>query len=343
MIFFPTISRRFTRLPPVRRVLSTAVITHSSFIKHRCGNSTHPESPERIQTLQTKLPVLFEEEINTGKLRWFDSDEHAPKATAKELVEAGHTKTYVEETLKVCQTALEKRRSIQLDGDTAVNQHTLEAALRAAGAAKTAVDLVLNDSNEINHTFCLVRPPGHHAEKSRSMGFCLFGNVAMAVNRAKKQLKKIVVFDFDVHHENGTQNLLWEDINTLFISTHQSPLYPGTGLSSEKGSSGSNVLNLPLPPNTSSDLYMDLIESVVVPTIKEWKPELIIFSAGFDAHQNDPLAQMNLTHNDYYNVTKQILDTMENGRSISVLEGGYDLAALCDSTESMLRALLDSK
>ena len=322
---------------------SVAFITHPSFIKHKCGNNQHPESPNRLITLTRELPILFHNEIANKTLHWYNSNQMAPKVTIDQLVASGHPEKYVTNVLKTCRQASTTGESVPLDSDTAVSPDTEEAALRAAGAARAAVSICLDKTNSIQHAFCAVRPPGHHAERNTSMGFCLFNNVASAVAKAREQgLKKVVVMDYDVHHGNGSQDMFWNDEDVLFISTHQDPLYPGTGKSTEKGKSGQNILNLPLSPGTSSDLYQDLITSVVIPTIQAWKPELILFSAGFDAHRSDPLANINLNSQDFYFVTSQILASIPNINSVSMLEGGYDVEALVDCSAATIHALLDA-
>ena len=320
-----------------------AVITHPSFIKHKCGDDQHPESPNRLITLTRELPLLFQNQIANNTLQWYNSNQMAPKATIDQLVASGHPEKYVTRVLTTCRRASTTGQSVQLDSDTAVSPDTEEAALRAAGAARAAVALVLDTTNTTHHAFCAVRPPGHHAERSTSMGFCVFNNVASAVAEAREQgLKRVVVMDYDVHHGNGSQDMFWDDDDVLFISTHQDPLYPGSGTITETGKSGQNILNLPLSPGTTSDLYRDLITSVVVPTIQSWKPEFIVFSAGFDAHRSDPLANIDLKSADFYFVTSQILASVPNINSVSMLEGGYDVDALVNSSAAMVHALLDS-
>ena len=345
--------------------LATAVLTHPSFRDHICGPA-HPESPRRIVALQERLrkehTAASDDERNDGhhrrhqRLLWLDSDDAVPRATPAQLVAAGHSRAYVDNMLEIFATAQRSGRSVQIDGDTAVSPGTGEAALRAAGAAVAAVDLVLsvrkdsvndgNVGNDISTAFCLVRPPGHHAEASTAMGFCFFGNVATAVAHARVAhgVRKVAVVDFDVHHGNGTQDLLWDDRDSLFVSLHQSPLYPGTGRADETGAHH-NMLNLPLPVGTGGDAFRDLVTSVVVPRVRAFCPELLIVSAGFDAHRSDPLAGLNFEADDFAFATEALLshdrdDDTAPVPAVLCLEGGYDIEALVESAGAVLEVLI---
>jgi acetoin utilization deacetylase AcuC-like enzyme len=232
---------------------------------------------------------------------------------------------------------------VALDADTHVMAASETAARRAAGAAVAAVDAVLG--GEVGNAFCALRPPGHHAERETAMGFCLFGTVAVAAKHALEAhgLARVAVMDFDVHHGNGTQDLLWDEGRATFVSTHQSPLYPGTGAPGERGAHG-QILNLPLPAGTGSAAYRAMVEARVLPALRAARPELVLISAGFDAHRADPLAQMALETEDFAWITERLCDVADEscgGRVVSVLEGGYDLDALADSVAAHLGVLMD--
>ena len=231
-----------------------------------------------------------------------------------------------------------------LDADTHVSPGSLEAALRAVGGICEAVDAVV--AGEVSNAFSVMRPPGHHAETSTPMGFCLFGHVAIAAKRALDHhgLARVAVIDFDVHHGNGTQDLLWFEQRALFASTHQMPLYPGSGAASEVGASG-NVLNVPLDPNTGGAVMRRVYDNVVLPAVAAFKPEMILISAGFDAHGADPLANLNWSTQDFAWVTRRICEVAGEicgGRVVSTLEGGYDLAALGASAAVHVDELMEA-
>ena len=230
----------------------------------------------------------------------------------------------------------------RLDADTCLSPGSLEAALRAVGAACSAVDEVI--LGESKNAFCAVRPPGHHAEQNKAMGFCIFNTVAIAAAYARQKygVERVAVIDFDVHHGNGTQEMFWSDQNSLFASTHQMPLFPGTGSKSERGEFD-NIVNCPLIEGDGSSEFRAAISDVILPGLVTFQPDLLLVSAGFDAHMNDPLAGLNLQADDYAWVTKQLLeiaDKFTNGRLISTLEGGYDLSALTSSVASHVEELL---
>jgi acetoin utilization deacetylase AcuC-like enzyme len=230
-----------------------------------------------------------------------------------------------------------------LDGDTALSPRSGEAALRAAGALCAGVDAVL--TGEAHNAFCAVRPPGHHAEPNRAMGFCVFNNVAIgaAHARAAHGLKRVAVIDFDVHHGNGTQAVFEHQPDYLYISSHQSPLYPGTGRRNERGVG--NIVNWPMPPYSGAAELRTGWTTAMAPALRAFKPEFIFISAGFDAHHLDPLAQLELSEEDYAWLTWEILDIAEeycNGRVISTLEGGYNLTALAASVAVHVQALLEA-
>jgi acetoin utilization deacetylase AcuC-like enzyme len=232
---------------------------------------------------------------------------------------------------------------VALDPDTFMSAGSLSAAMRGVGGITKAVDLVMN--NQANNVFVVTRPPGHHAEKETSMGFCLFGNVSIAAKYALDHYKlpKVAIVDFDVHHGNGTQDILWSEKRSLFISSHQMPLYPGTGKENEIGIEN-NILNIPLPPNTMGKDFRYLYENKVFPALEKFSPDLLLVSAGFDAHASDPLANINLAEEDFAWVTGRLCDLADkhcNGRLVSTLEGGYDLDALATCVTTHLKTLLD--
>ena len=229
-----------------------------------------------------------------------------------------------------------------LDGDTIVSPGSKDATSDAVGSIITAIDGVQN--KDFKNAFCAVRPPGHHAEKNKAMGFCIYNNVAVGAQLLinKYKLKKVAIIDFDVHHGNGTQDIFYDNEKVLYISTHQYPYYPGSGTNEEKGKHN-NILNIPLPAGTTSEEYLNAYE-FVLKKIKEFKPEFILLSAGFDAHKDDPLAQLQLESKDFYNITKRTLELSKqycDGKVVSILEGGYDLLALQESTEMHVKALLE--
>ena len=235
-----------------------------------------------------------------------------------------------------------KKGLVFLDGDTIVSPGSKDATKDAVGSIITAIDGVQN--KEFKNAFCAVRPPGHHAEKEKAMGFCIYNNVAVGANYLieKYKYKKIAIIDFDVHHGNGTQDIFYDNEKVLYVSTHQYPYYPGSGSNKENGKFN-NVLNIPLEAGTTSEVYLNAYENVLT-KIKQFKPEFLLFSAGFDAHIDDPLAQMRLSTEDYYTITKRTLEYSKsfcNGRVVSILEGGYDLKALQNSTQRHVDALLE--
>ncbi|MFT6224679.1 MAG: acetoin utilization deacetylase AcuC-like enzyme [Paracoccaceae bacterium] len=263
---------------------------------------------------------------------------NAPLAAQADLLRV-HPEAYID----AMTAAVPEEGVVSLDADTHMMKGTLKAALRGAGACVAAVDAVM--AGEVQNAFAAVRPPGHHAEKATPMGFCLFGNVAIAAKRAldHHKLTRVAVVDFDVHHGNGTQDLLWDEERCLFISTHQSPLFPGSGSAHETGAAG-NIFNIPLPPGTGSVGFRRVIEREVLPALEQFKPELLIISAGFDAHRDDPLAQMELEVEDFAWVTGKLCDIADayaDGRVVSSLEGGYDLDALAASTAAHVRVLME--
>jgi acetoin utilization deacetylase AcuC-like enzyme len=300
--------------------------THPSCLLHSAGPG-HPESPSRLQAV---LQALDSDRFaNLDRLE-------APRATRAQLALA-HDATLIDLVFDNAP----REGFVRLDPDTAMSPDSLEAALRAAGAVCAAVDAAIEGSQ--TRAFCAVRPPGHHATRDTAMGFCLFNSIAIGAAYAlTRGLERIAIVDFDVHHGNGSQDIFWNDSRVLYASTHQSPLYPGSGARSETGTG--NIVNAPLPPGSGSREFRAAFERIVLPALRGFEPQLLLISAGFDAHALDPLADLNLDANDYAWVTRELVDiaqTSASGRVISSLEGGYSLTALRESTAAHVGALMD--
>jgi len=312
--------------------MTTLLYMHQSSLEHSAGPG-HPERPERIRAIRE----ILEREERKGALVGLERRE-PPRAT-REQIERVHTARYVETILD----AVPEEGHVRLDPDTAMSPGSGEAALRAAGGAVAAIDAVIG--GEARHAFCALRPPGHHAERERAMGFCLFNNVAIGARQALDVhgIGKVAIFDFDVHHGNGTQHIFEREARVQYLSTHQWPLYPGTGAREETGVG--NIVNRPLPAGTGSREWRGVVEADILAAIDAFAPELVMISAGFDAHRADPLAMMELVEDDYAWVTRELTalaDAHAQGRVVSVLEGGYDLGALANSAMAHLQALLDT-
>ena len=306
--------------------MKTLLLSHPDCLYHDTG-SGHPERPDRLRAVLHAL----DEDAFAGLDR-----RDAPKATVAQLARA-HPKAYVEAIFrKVPEAGL-----AHLDGDTLVSPGSGEAALRAAGAVCAAVDAVLGD--QARNAFCAVRPPGHHAEPNRAMGFCLFNNIAIGAfhARAAHDISRVAVIDFDVHHGNGTQAMFAADPDLMYISSHQWPLYPGTGQANERGVG--NIVNICLPPAAGSRAFRDAVTGQVIPALDQFRPELVMISAGFDAHRDDPLAGLEFTDEDYGWVTERLIEIADRhcrGRIVSVLEGGYNLLALGSASAAHVTALM---
>ena len=308
--------------------MTTALFTHAAFLQHDTGAG----HPERIQRLAAVLQAVKDPAFNTVEWR------EAPLAEIAQL-ERVHDAEYVRHAL----ASVPEQGWAHLDGDTVMSPGSGEAALRAAGAVTAAVGAVLK--GEFKNAFCAVRPPGHHAERDMAMGFCIFNNIAVgaAEARAVHGVGRVAVMDFDVHHGNGTQHMFDHDPNLFFASTHQMPLYPGTGARAERGVG--NICNAPLPPGAGSEEFRAAMEKTVLPAIEAFRPELMMISAGFDAHRRDPLASLEFETEDYHWATARLCALAESccaGRVVSTLEGGYDLAALGESAAAHLAALLEA-
>ena len=307
--------------------MKTGLITSDTYQNHNTGDG-HPEKVDRVTVVIDNFKKLDNKDLVWKKPSRFD----------RSLLEITHNSDYINFVEK---SFPEKGLSF-LDGDTIVSPGSKDATSDAVGAIITAIDGVQNKN--FNNAFCAVRPPGHHAEKNKAMGFCIYNNVAVGANYLinKYKLKKVAIIDFDVHHGNGTQDIFYDNEKVLYISTHQYPYYPGSGTNDEKGKHN-NILNIPLPAGTTSEEYLNAYE-FVLKKIKEFKPEFILLSAGFDAHKDDPLAQLQLVSKDFYSITKRTLELSKqycDGKVVSILEGGYDLLALQESTEMHVKALLE--
>ena len=303
--------------------MTVALFTHAACLAHEPGPG-HPESRDRLVAVQTALAES--EFANLARLE-------APPATTAALTSV-HSRSYVE---AIFAAVIEPGRTITLDPDTHMSAGSLEAALRAAGGAIAAVDHVLGQ--RARTAFVATRPPGHHAEMDKAMGFCLFNSVAIAAHhaRAAHGLRRIAVVDFDAHHGNGTQAMFWNDPDLFYGSVHQMPCYPGTGAASERGAYG-NIVNYPLPPGAGSGEYRAAL-TAVLDALQAFSPDLVLASAGFDAHVNDPLAAIELETEDFAWTAARLLEA-GHGRLVSVLEGGYHLDALAESVAAYLRVML---
>jgi len=313
----------------------TGYFTHRDCKKHEMGPG-HPECPERLDAIEDRLLI-------TGVS---DALEHfeAPEAALADI-ELAHTRLHIASLRGLTDWLREEMDAggpshTQMDPDTSINVHTWKAALRSAGAAMAATDAVI--AGELENAFCAVRPPGHHACRDKAMGFCFFNNVAIAAKYAleRHQLKRVAVVDFDVHHGNGTENILAGDERALMVSFFQHPFYPYSG----DQSPAANMVNVPVPAYTKGMEVRELIDIMWMPRLEAFKPEMIFISAGFDAHRDDDMGQMGLTEQDYAWITQRIKDVAKKyaqGRIVSCLEGGYVMRALALSVEAHLRVLAD--
>ena len=305
--------------------MAIAYISHHDCQLHDMGQH-HPEQPARLSAINDRLIATGLEMI----LHQYD----APLAT-RDALEAVHDSSYIDGIF----AASPSEGTAWLDGDTAMNRYSLTAALRAAGAVVLGVDLVM--AGKAKHVFCGVRPPGHHAERHRAMGFCLFNNIAVGAYHAINAhgLERVAIVDFDVHHGNGTEDIVSGDERILFCSTFQHPFYPHSGYDS----SAANVVNTPLPAGSDGKVFREAVETHWLPRLEQFHPQLILVSAGFDAHQADDMANLNLVDTDYAWVTRRLCEQADhsgNGHIVSSLEGGYDLHALARSVEAHLKAFL---
>ena len=304
----------------------SALVTHEECLQH----VTPPGHPEQVARLEYILEAL--KDINLLRVS-------APMAADDDIL-----RIHPREHINYLQEAVPENGFKSLDGDTHISSGSLTAAYRAAGGVLRAVDLVL--SGEAKNAFVAVRPPGHHAETQTAMGFCLFGNIALGVKHALDfhGLKRVAVIDFDVHHGNGTQEILWDESRCLTFTSQQIPLWPGTGTEEEQGHYN-NIVNIPLPPGSTGELMRQKYEALVFPVLRKFEPDLILISAGFDAHEADPLAELNWSTADFSWLTERLCKIAEEcceGRLVSTLEGGYDLKALADSVKAHVTKLCEA-
>ena len=314
---------------------ATGYFTHPDCHKHEMG-AGHPECPQRLDAIEDRLLI-------TGVADALQRRE-APLAALGDI-ELAHDRMLIAALRGLSEQLADDIKAggpayAQLDPDTAMNTHTWNAALRAAGAAIAATDAVM--AGEMENAFCAVRPPGHHAERNKAMGFCFFNNVAIAAKYALERhgLKRVAIVDFDVHHGNGTEDIIRGDDRILMVSFFQHPLFPNSGADTREP----NMVNLPVPAHTKGMDIRELIEIMWIPRLEAFKPQMIFISAGFDAHREDDLGQMNLTEQDYAWMTERIKNVAKRhakGRIVSALEGGYNLSALGRSVEAHIRVLAD--
>ena len=310
--------------------MATFLFHHPDVLLHDMGTG-HPERPDRIRAVMARL----DEPEFAALVR-----HEAPEA-AREALESVHPAAYLDMLRDVAPSGEDL---VRLDADTVMNQGSLTAACRAAGGAVAAVDAVMRGA--CANAFVATRPPGHHAERARAMGFCFLGNAAVAARHAQVAhgAERVAIVDFDVHHGNGTQDIFWDDPTVLYCSTHEMPLFPGTGARSERGTHDT-IINAPLPSGADGAVFRDAMESAVLPRLEAFAPDLVIVSAGFDAHRRDPLASLRFEAADFGWITRKLMevaDRLAQGRLVSVLEGGYDIEGLSTSAAAHVTALMGS-
>jgi len=308
--------------------MTTLYLTHAVCIEHDTGPG-HPERPDRLRAIKKIIDTADFDDLKR---------EDAPMADVADI-ERAHPGRYIE----AIRDATPQEGLVRVDGDTVLSPKSWEAALRAVGSGIQAVDQVMTGS--VKNAFCAIRPCGHHAERETAMGFCVFNNIAIAglYARAKHGAERVAVIDFDVHHGNGTQAMFWDDRNLYFGSTHQMPLFPGTGAISESGVG--NICNAPLSAGDGGDVFREAFESRILPQLAAHRPDLILISAGFDAHERDPLGSLRLVEDDFAWATTRIIEIADKsceGRVVSMLEGGYDLGGLANSVGAHVQVLMDA-
>ena len=306
--------------------MKTAIVSSKTSVNHLTGDG-HPEQPKRVTAIVEKLK-------KNKNLVW-----DSPASFDHSILKKVHDEDYV----SMVEESFPNQGLKFLDGDTIISPGSKDATIDAVGSVIKAIDGV--EQKKFKNAFCVVRPPGHHAEKNKAMGFCIYNNCAVAAHYLieKYKYKKIAIFDPDVHHGNGTQDIFYNNKKVLYLSTHQYPFYPGTGSEKEKGKHN-NIFNVPLPAGTATEQYMNALDRVLNKLV-EFKPEFLILSMGFDANIADPLAQFELKSEDFYEITKRTLkatNKFTNGKVVSVLEGGYDLNALADSAFNHVNALIEN-
>jgi acetoin utilization deacetylase AcuC-like enzyme len=307
--------------------MPTLFITHPACLNHLTPPG-HPERPDRLRAIERVLESEQFQDLARAEAPAADFD----------TIALCHPMDYV----TALHDASPTKGLVQLDADTSMSPGSFEAALRAAGGGVYAIDEVM--AGRVSNAFVATRPPGHHTETARPMGFCLFNNAAIAARHAQKRygIDRAALVDFDVHHGNGSQDIFWSDKTVMYCSTHQMPLYPGTGARSERGEHNT-VVNAPLSPGDGGAKFREAFENVILPRLRDFRPELIVISAGFDAHQRDPLANLNLVEADFLWATQKIMEVAQasaNGRVVSMLEGGYDLEGLSNSAAAHVSALM---
>ena len=309
--------------------MATLLLTHPAAVSHETGDG-HPERPDRIRAIERALAASQFDGLQRA----------AAPAGDLDAICRVHPRAYVDALFE----AMPAEGLVYLDSDTALSPGTKAAVMHAVGGACLAVDLVM--SGAVANAFLAMRPPGHHAERTRPMGFCLVNFACVAAFHARLQhgAERVAIVDFDVHHGNGTQDICWDDANLLYASTHQMPLFPGTGRASERGTHDT-IVNLPLAAGTDGPTFREVVTNGLLPRVAAFAPDLIVISAGFDAHRRDPLANLRLEAEDFAWVTREIMalaDRHAGGRIVSTLEGGYDLTGLADSAAAHVTALMEA-
>src|SRR5438132_3134300 len=314
--------------PPGKEAMSVLLVTHPAYLEHESGRG-HPERPERLAAVLAGVDAAGVREGIVGV---------SPRAATRDELARVHPAPYLDALEQFCASG-----GGRLDADTGAGPGSWNAAALAAGAGLEAVERL--DAGEADAAFCAVRPPGHHAEPDRAMGFCLVNNVAVTAAALVERGERVLIVDWDAHHGNGTQDVFYADDRVAYVSMHQFPLYPGTGRVDDVGTGAGTgaTVNLPFPPGTTGDVYLRAVDDVLLPLAESFRPSWLIVSAGFDAHRADPLTDLGLSAGDFGDLTARVTTLVPPGRRILFLEGGYDLGALRDSTAACLGALLGDR